>query len=292
MLVILWYLTIHCFEVYINNKKPQSLLHWLKLIHEIKPTNERILRDKDDEIFSDKESQLNYKLEFILVWSVRISSVSIALPYFINTFQLNRFIFYPLTVLHYILLYFFFINFARTVGTLSLPYLSILKLFIRKFKILSKKLESFKKNREVDNQKLNELIFEYKSLTLQLVKANEYWKYLTGINFLYLFSVSVIVIFLMFSVNQLFRLTIGSVLGCLFVFDIFIPYHFSSFIHTEMQNIKNLFLYIQFKNKTGLNLKRRINSLILDNQASFTCFDIFELNAYYAFQVNFWIAFF
>lgn len=273
----LWLISIHLTYLYIHNKKENLLIYWLEIMQEIKLKNKK--NNKIDIKFFKEQSEMNYKFDLALKWMVKIASVFICLYYIILTVKVNILYLYPIAFLNYFLLFTFFFNACRVEGNLNLIPLTLSKYFIFKFKILIKQIEKSDSN---DNLKLTKLIFKFNDLNQKIRMINSYFKYLFGYNFLFLSIIDITLVFLLFSANFLFRIALSTTLASLFIIDTLIPYHLSTKIQNEILISKNLLRKFLFQPEIKFNLKRKIQSLILDNGAKLTCFNLFELSTYAA----------
>lgn len=281
MVANIWFFFSHEIFIILNRKKERLLLYWLRFCFEIKDKKNSV-KNIENQNFFEKESRLNYKIDLFFYCMIVTSSILLSIPYFYLSFQLNRIFYYFLTLVHYFLLFIFLYYFIRTIGNMNLMPLTILKFFNFKFGLLSKKIKPSQ-----DNEQLRESVYEFNSLSLQIVLINQYWKYLFGLNFLFLFLIAVVLIFLLFSVNLLIRFTIFFLLAFCIVIDVFIPFQLSTNIQKEMQKCKNLLRNFIFNPEIELRLKRKINLLLQNNNSTFTCFSLFEMNSYNSFQVSF-----
>ena len=95
---------------------------------------------------------------------------------------------------HYLFIFVFF----QIVYTLNIFFISTVKLFTNKFGHIKEQLSKLERNRPMDNQKLEELIWQFHFVNLELVKINDYFKFLFLTNLVHFFLLAVLCAFVSF----------------------------------------------------------------------------------------------
>ena len=261
-----WNLCLHQNFVYLNTKREDLLKYWLKLSYEIKSKKEiddRIInfsRNEIDEHFWIKVNQANYVIHILTRSIAYLSTILICLPYFRIKVDLNFITFWSIAFLNYFLFFILYHFFLLCVVDLSLFPIVLLGYFTRKCKILKDQIQSLKNNESgIDNEKLRKLIYDFDTLTLHMITTNEYWKFQFGINFIFIFILSVLLIFLILTCDLILRVALGSILAISYMLNIFIPFYLNSQILKQMNYSNNVLQLLSFYPEVTVYNKRKIN---------------------------------
>ena len=261
-----WIFCLHLNFVYLNTKREDLLRYWLKLSYEIKPKKEigdRIInfsRNAIDEHFWIKVNQANYVIHILTRPLIYLITILVCLPYFSIKVDLNFVTFWLIAFLNYVVFLAFYHFFTLELFDLALFPVILLSYFVRKYKILKDQIQSLRNNElRIDNDKLHKLIYDFDTLTLHMITTNEYWKFLFGINFIFVFIQSIFTVFLALSCDLILRIVLSFILALSSMFNIFIPFYLENQILKEMNYSNNILQLLSFYPEVTVYNKRKIN---------------------------------
>ena len=183
-----WIVVLHTtINFYLNSKREDLFLYFLKLIYEVKPKSGNyrkivgFTRNSEDELFFQRAAQLNYKISEILRYFTYFGTVLVSRPYFnLEGTQLDFVTFWFFAAVNCWVFGFFFVKFLKIICGLSLYPVVILRYFSGRCKHIFDQIETLKAGSGIDNVKLEELLLEFNTLMLQMTNVNGYWKFLFG----------------------------------------------------------------------------------------------------------------
>lgn len=296
MISFLWNFCLHITICWLNKRKGNLFIYWLTLIHEINPTvncNHKLTnlpRNEKDENFWLKSSQLNYKFALFNDYFVITVSLFFCMPYFRLKTDLNFLVFWFFAILNYLVFIYYVINLTRTAANLNFILVTILRYFQMKYKFINKQVKTLKDHqKKIDNEKLSKLIFDWMNFALQMIKTNTYWKFISGINFLFLFMIAVVMTFLLIKVDFFFGFMLSSFMAISLTLNFFVAFYFNNQILNEMNNINHHLQKISLFPETNLANRKKINYCtfyMIENRVGFSCFCLFYFNLYATLKVS------
>ena len=184
----IWAVLLHTTVNYLNSKREHLFLYWLKLTYEVKPKNGdhykivNFVRNSEDEQFFQGAAQINYKISESLRYFTYFGSVFMCRPYFyLEGTQLDLVTFWFFASVNCLLFGIFFLKFTKIMSTLNLFPIVMLRYFSRRCKHILDQIKTLKNaSSDIDNVKLNEILFDFNSLMLQMANVNGYWKFFFG----------------------------------------------------------------------------------------------------------------
>ena len=149
------------------------------------------------------------------------------------------------SIAHFIHASFFIYAIFHMIYTLNVFFITIMNFFRKKFNYISKQLEHIQHEKvELNNPKLSRLIYDFNYVYLELIHQNNYFKHLSGINFLH-YSVSAVFGSFIFMLNEnLGMQVIGyTMLILLYILVLYFPSQYSNFVITQVQCVSLKFLH-------------------------------------------------
>ena len=173
--------------------------------------------------------------------------------------------------------------------SINIFYLILLNFLFKKFNYLIQKIEKLKSKPKINNQKLSKLIHDINFVYLEVVKMNEYFAPIIGVNFTFYILVCVITTFGLLSTDVVMFKTIQYlILIFLYILVIYLCSNWANSVSNSMNRVNFLLQTISFRPGVALANKKRINliSFILQNkQSGFTCFHL-KLTSYVGLVVS------
>ena len=90
---------------------------------------------------------------------------------------------------------FYFRNVLQTSYTINIFFLTLLNFLNKKFNYLTIKIKKLKNKKRIDNKKLSKLIHHFNFVYLEMVKMNEYFSPIIGVNFTHYVLLAIFAIF-------------------------------------------------------------------------------------------------
>ena len=147
------------------------------------------------------------------------------------------------SIVHFIHASFFIYAIFHMIYTLNVFFITIMNFFRKKFNYISKQLEHIQHEKvELNNPKLSRLIYDFNYVYLELIHQNNYFKHLSGINFLH-YSVSAVIASFIFMLNENLSMQIVgyTMLIFLYILVLYFPYQYSNFVITQVRSNNTIF---------------------------------------------------
>lgn len=117
--------------------------------------------------------------------------------------------------------------------------MTILTFFSFKFNKITKEINKLRiEHPTIDNKKLSKLINDYNCVYLEIIKLNDYFKYLIGFNFFNYFTICIVATFLAFNADNLIKTVLGFLLVVTYFMNLFFPFKLSQIISTKVSFFK------------------------------------------------------
>ena len=287
---------------YLNSKKQHLLLLWMKISNQIPNYEIKGLSKKANAEFWAKENvYYNYFVKFYIAFTVfACVIINIQLFYIRFNTSINSFIFW--TLLHIISNSYYLFQIFGLFYLMNFFFLTQMLFFKKKFNYISTKVEKMTNQKScsrtssiagfstVDNRKLAKLIYDYNYVYLEMVKINEYFKWLSGFNYVYYFM---LVINMSFSVaiTQDFKVQLCVFLALIFMYIliIYVSFTWSNNVTVAFEKANFHFQNASFSPNVSLSNRKKMNLIIFivkNEHSGFTCFDVFRLTSYQGYLVS------
>ena len=152
------------------------------------------------------------------------------------------------------------------------------------------KIEKLKNKKRIDNQNLSKLIHDFNFIYLEMVKTNEYFSPIIGVNFTHYVLLAIFTTFSISATDEIIlQIPLYLILMFLYVLVIYLCSNWSNSVSEKMEKANFLLQTISFRPDVLIANKKKINltSFILQNKKSgFTCFGLFKLSSYYGLIVS------
>jgi hypothetical protein len=275
---------------YLNARKPKLILHWMKITNQL--SNERIfgLSKRRYQEFWKKEQKISKKFFMLVKFITVMVTLVLGSVNFFFEFDVNIYIFYFITFLHILNMGYYCHVILTFFYGFTYFYICIMFFFSIKFDFITSKIKRRKGHKPINNKKLNRLIFHSNYTIVELVKANDFFKFFFLNHYLHYLSFCICVSFSLLTVTLLIQLLLYAVVITLYIVLIFASFNFSNYLTTKMEKTTLEFQNIVFYNGVSISNKRKINSINLllknDRLSGFTVFDLFKLDTKRGFYVS------
>ena len=126
-------------------------------------------------------------------------------------------------------------TFFQVVYTLNMFFLSIAHFFTKKFGHIKEQLLKMERNRRADNQQLQELIWQFHFVNLELVKINDYFKFLFLTNLVHFFLLAVICAYVsIYFAEMRLKLLFFIVVSLMYLAIFGLPFKFANNLRTQV----------------------------------------------------------
>ena len=251
------------------------------------------LSTKEHEKFWIKENEFFKKYLKFFNWLVLVACIIYnAQLFLVNYLNKSVSIYTEILVysIHILINSFCFRNLLQIYYTINILFLTLLNFLNKKFNYLTVKIEKLKNKKQIDNRKLSKLIHDFNFVYLEMVKTNEYFSPIIGVNFTHYVLLAIFTTFSISATDEIIlQIPVYFVLMCLYVLIIYLCSNWSNSVSEKIKKANFLLQTISFRPHVSIANKKKINltSFILQNKKSgFTFFGLFKLSSYYGLIVS------
>lgn len=214
-IAISYFLSLFFTYNYLNEKKQNLLLLWLKMNNEIKGGNGKKINViglpvEENDKFWKNEDKFNYLYNrcynVFLFISINLLNTQLIT---LNHSNFSTFTYIALIILHSLHHSFFWYFYFHCVNTLNIFFITTLIFIHKKFKFMTKTLQDFAyETSKIDNKKLNSFIRQWNFLNLETVSINGYFKSIVACNFINFSAIAIVGLFATLSADIKIQLVI------------------------------------------------------------------------------------
>ena len=242
LFIMSWELSLFLNYNYLNNNKQNLILKWMKITYEIPAKNDEDynvigLSKDENKQFWLKEDELNHRYNRLFnIYVVATCLIFNNQLLFIIYEGIDVYTYVIVTIIHYIHASYYMYLIFHMIYTLNFFYITILNIFRKKFNYISRQLEHLQdKKVKLNNQKLNELIYDFNYVYLELINLNDYFKNLPGICFVHYFVCCIPASFIFMLNENLSVQFVGYImLIILYILVFYFPSQYSSFLIAQI----------------------------------------------------------
>jgi hypothetical protein len=219
---------------YLNTKKPKLLIYWMKMTNQL-PDYEVIgLSKKKYNEFWTKEKEIFGKYMKYYPYFVLYFTLLFTIQLFFVKFETNLLNLLFFNTLHSINMYFFFHVLLHFYYTINGFYLTVIKFLTIKFNFIFRKIKKIEKSYQIQNYKLDSLVFDFFYVLLEADLLNQYWSLFFGLNFIFFFIYGVFFTFVIIVIDIFGKFGLATLIILLYIFIIFFSFRFAHSLSIEV----------------------------------------------------------
>ena len=215
---------------HLNARKDYRLfLRWMAVSNEIPAKTGRVagLSRKDNRNFWLKEQNFNYYLYKAVGLMCFLLSVLFSVQLFLVRYDVDLLTYILVQTLNVFHCFHGFYYFNQCLLMTQVFCLQIIYYFSLKFMYIADRLSQ---NKKMSKRRLARLIHEYQTVQLEVTETNDFFKNFMGINMLYFFISTLLLMFLSIFIGWPLRIALFSLVVSFFLTTIVVPFAFSNLL--------------------------------------------------------------